>query len=237
MRNYWLRIFLGAFAIFIVGMIGVSLVRGGMHRVHEVVEGQGPLTIPLAFVPFNVGGERLGTVQRVVLQRSEPGRVGSVEVHIDLGDSLVAQGLSGCLLAANFQGGPEEKGVNVQVGRDSTGPFACLAPDSIPEDMTEFGEAILQPGDVTVPLYLHDDLVTELEEGFTHDTATTVVNADSISAEARREVDAALTKAGMSADSIGRMGRRLGDSLRKAGLARRDSLAQLDRMADSLDRP
>jgi hypothetical protein len=47
MRNYWLRIVLGAAAIFIVGMIGVSLVRGGIAKVNSVVEGDGPITIPL----------------------------------------------------------------------------------------------------------------------------------------------------------------------------------------------
>jgi hypothetical protein len=236
MRNYWLRIFLGAFAIFAVGMIGVKLVRSGVNRVHEVVEGAGPLNIPLAFIPFSVEGERLGTVQRVVLQRDEPRKVSSVEVHIDVGDSLVAQGLGGCLLAANLEGGPKEQGVNVHVGRDSAGPFFCLKADSIPADMVEFGEAILQPGDVKVPLYLHGDLVTQLQEGFTHDSAATaVVDADSISAQARREVDEALAESGIRADSIGRVGRRLGDSLRKVGIARRDSA--LARMADSLPRP
>ena len=234
MRNYWLRIFLGAFAVFAVGMIGVTLVRSGVDRVHHVVEGAGPLTIPLAFVPFAIEGERLGSVERLVLERERPGQVSSVEVYIDVGDSLVAQGLSGCRLAADLEGGPDEHGVNVRVGRDSTGPFTCLRGDSVPQNFEEFGEAVLEPGEVRIPLYLNTDLVADLQKGF-QDSASTVVNADSISAEARREVDAALSQAGIPADSAGRMGRRLGDSLRRAGLAQRDSA--LRRMADSLPRP
>jgi len=234
MRNYWLRIFLGAFAIFAVGMIGVKLVRSGVSHVHDVVEGAGPLNIPLAFIPFSVRGERLGTVNRLVLQRDEPGRVSSVEVYIDVGDSLVAQGLSGCQLAANLQGGPKKDGVNVRVGQDSTGPFTCLQGDSIPEALEEFGEAILLPGEVRIPLYLNSELVADLQQGFS-DSAATLVNADSISAEARREVDAAMKEAGITADSAGRIGRGLGDSLRRAGLARRDSA--LRRIADSMPQP
>ncbi len=69
MRNYWLRIALGAVAIFIVGMIGVTLARQGVGRVRHVVEGSGPISVPLAFIPFHLNGQKLGTVSRVVLLR------------------------------------------------------------------------------------------------------------------------------------------------------------------------
>ena len=42
MRNYWLRILLGALGIFAVGLIGVSLVRGAHRKIHSMVEGSGP---------------------------------------------------------------------------------------------------------------------------------------------------------------------------------------------------
>ena len=50
MRNYWLRILFGAVAIFAVGMVGVTLGRQGMGRVRGVVEGSGPITLPIPFV-------------------------------------------------------------------------------------------------------------------------------------------------------------------------------------------
>ena len=238
MRNYWLRILLGAFAIFAVGMIGVTIVRSGVSRVHDVVEGTGPLTIPLAFIPFSIEGERLGTLKRLVLHRPEPRKVSAVEVYIDVGDSLVAQGLSECRLAANLEGGgPREDGVNVHVGKDSAA-FSCLKGDSVPEDLEEFGEAILDPGEVKIPLFLKHDLVAELQKGFEEDSAGEMtVDADSIAEAAKAQVDSALTAAGMQSKAAADMGRRLGDSLRRIGLARRDSLRQLEQMADSADEP
>src|SRR5688572_12473412 len=102
MRNYWLRIALGAAAIFTVGMIGVSLARQGVGRVRGVVEGSGPITLPIAFVPFKLDGQRLGNVSKVVLLRDAPKRISSVELEIKLKDSVLARGLEGCNLAANF---------------------------------------------------------------------------------------------------------------------------------------
>lgn len=242
MRNYWLRILLGAFAIFAIGMVGVTLIRGGVARVHHVVRGEGPIEIPLSFIPFILGGERLGTMQRVVLHRETPRRVSEVEVRVDLGDSLLAEGLSGCRLASNFEDGNGRRGVHLQAARDSGGVFYCLPGDSTPADLVEFGVAVFQPGEVRVPLYLHRDLVTDLLQGFDADSASTLetMDADSIAIEARRQVDSALAAAGLAADSgarAGRAGRRLGDSLRAAARARVDSVREeLRQMADTLPR-
>src|SRR5215203_5582454 len=95
MRNYWLRIALGALAIFTVGMIAHSLIHKGVNSVKGVVEGSGPLSIPLAFVPFRLGGDKLGTLERLTLRRETPTHVTSVELGIKLKDSLVARGLEG----------------------------------------------------------------------------------------------------------------------------------------------
>lgn len=232
MRNYWLRIFLGAFAIFAIGMVGVRLVRSGVERVESVVEGTGPLEIPLRFIPFTMDGERLGNLDRVIFYRTETRRVRGVEVQIDLGDSLLAEGLSGCRLAANLEGGPAGDGVNIKASHDSRHAFSCLRGDSVPETMVEFGEAVFQPGEVRVPLFLERELVADLEKGFAGDSGDAVtINSDSIAEAARREVDSALAAAGLQARTAGQAGRRLGDSLRAAAMARLDSVRQAD-MAD-----
>jgi hypothetical protein len=235
MRNYWLRIFLGAFAIFAIGMIGVTLIRSGVDRVHSVVEGTGPIEIPLRFLPFTMDGERLGTLERVIFYRTDSRRVRAVEVQIDLGDSLLARGLSGCRLAANLEGGPEG-GVNIKASRDSRHAFSCLQGDSVPETMVEFGEAVFQPGDVRVPLFLQRELVAELEEGFGGDSGTAVtINGDSIASEVQREVDSALAEAGL-ARSAGEAGRSLGDSLRDAARTQLDSARRALAEEDSASR-
>ena len=103
MRNYWLRIALGALAIFTVGMIGVTLARQGVGRVRHVVEGSGPITVPLAFIPFHLNGEKLGTVSRVVLLREAPKQISAVQLEAKVRDSAVARGLAGCRLTANLE--------------------------------------------------------------------------------------------------------------------------------------
>ncbi len=217
MRNYWLKILLGALGVFAVGMIGVSLVRGGIAKVHRVVEGDGPITIPLGLIPFVLSGERLGKLDRVTLHRESPSRVSAVELEIDLSDSLLAQGLSGCRLAANFEGDNTGRGVNIRVGRGREGAFHCVTEDSVPPDLVEYGVAILRPGDVEVPLLLPTDVVSELQSlEFAIDSAKAargdtiagvqVPNADSIRAEVARQLE--------KVDSIRSSTRRLSDSIR-----------------------
>src|SRR5262249_54790499 len=114
MRNYWFRILVGALAIFVIGMIGVTLVHRGMARVNDVVRGNGPISLPIAFIPFEIGGNKLGKLERVVLERTAPKQISSVRVDVNLEDSLVAQGLSQCKLAANFDASEEHsKGIHI----------------------------------------------------------------------------------------------------------------------------
>jgi hypothetical protein len=235
MRNYWLRIFLGAFAIFAIGMVGVSIVRKGLAKVNKVVDSTDPLTIPLAFVPFVLSGERLGNLEHVVVNRSSPREVNGVELEIDLADSLLAAGLSGCKLAANFESDSTEPGINIKESRGKD-TFSCFPSDSTPANMVAFGEAVFQPGEVRVPLYVPLELVTELNQALAQDSMPHELSseAESLTDLAELKSDSALDNAVRSADSVGRAGRRLGDSLRAAALRHADSArAELRRMADS----
>ena len=83
MRSYWMRILLGAMAVFTIGMVGVALFRHGRAKVTEVVAGSGPLSFPLPFVPFQLEGARLGTLERLVINREAPKKVSSVELEDD----------------------------------------------------------------------------------------------------------------------------------------------------------
>jgi hypothetical protein len=239
MRDYWLRIALGATAIFTVGMIGVSLARHGVGRVRGVMEGSGPITLPIAFVPFKLDGERLGSVNKVVLLRDAPKRISSVELEIKLKDSVLARGLEGCHLAANFDDDREPGGARVEVDPFSSGVFSCLdRSDSVPR-FQMFGRAVFQPGDVTVPLLLPDDIVNDLKQGEFETPEDSIdaiaeARADSISAEAEARADSIANQAHARADSIVARSERLVDSLRREGLRRADSARRvIGRMADS----
>jgi hypothetical protein len=228
MRNYWFKILLGALGIFAVGMIGVAIVRSGVAKVNSVVHSDEPITIPLGLVPFAIAGERLGKLDHVTLYRESPDQVSEVELTVNLADSLLAQGLSGCRLVANIEGDKRERGVNIRVGKDSTdsNAFSCLAGDSTPPDFVEYGTAIFNPGEVEVPLLLPADLVTELQSlDLNHDDMSgdslgeINVPADSIAAKVEREIDSAMLRR-QPGESRRAATRRFADSIRAEAMKR-----------------
>ncbi len=226
MRNYWMRIALGALAIFIVGMVGVSLVRRGLGKVHGVVHGSGPISIPLAFIPFQLNGHKLGTLERVTLKREAPNNVSRVELEVKLSDSLLARGLEGCRLAANMHpDSADHPGVSVNKGPFPEGNFWCAQGDSA-DGLVEYGQAIFHPGDVAVPLFLPQDLVDELQDLDFGD--------DSTSAVAKSNVDSIVAAAKLTAESAKVVSKSIIDSLRAEGRRRGDSAGKVARqMVDS----
>jgi hypothetical protein len=228
MRNYWLRIAMGAVAIFAVGMVGITLARQGVGRVRGVVEGTGPISVPLAFVPFKLDGQRLGTVNKLVLHRETPKQISSVELEIKLADSAVARGLEGCRLLANFNDERPPHRNNIEVGPLSTGVFSCLHGDDSTGQFQDFGHAVLQPGDISVPLLLPNDIVDDLKRGDfgSNDgdaTGTAEAAADSIAEAADAKADSIAEAAEKRADLMVARTQRLVDSLRTEGLRRADS--------------
>jgi hypothetical protein len=243
MRSYWMRIVLGAVAIFAIGIVGVTLFRRGRDTVTEVVTGSGPLDIPLAFVPFQLDGNKLGTVERLTINREAPRKLSSVHVEVKLEDSLLAQGLAGCRLAANIDSdsAAPRGDANVRVERVGERPFFfCAASDSA---LIPFGTVTLNPGDVTVPLLLPHTLVEKLQSGdWAHDQDSTsssdvlAQRAESLADKAEAAADSAAALSDQR-EALRFVRSRLGDSLRAEGKRRADSLHRaMIRMADSLHR-
>ena len=243
MRNYWLRILLGAVAIFAVGMVGVSLARQGVGRVRSVVEGSGPITLPIPFASFKLDGKKLGTLEKLVLLRDAPKRISAVELEIKLKDSVMARGLEGCRLAANFDAQHSRRGVDVNVGPLSSGVFSCFHGTDSTAQLQEFGRAIFQPGGVSVPLLLPNDIVDDLKQGnFGSGVEDSVASAaeataESIAEAADAKADSITAAVEARADSIAGRSERLVDSLRAEGERRADSTrSAATRMADSARR-
>jgi len=234
MRNYWVRIMVGALIIFAIGMVGVTLVRRGMVKVNDVVHGSGPISLPIAFIPFEIDGNKLGKLDRVVLERSAPKKISSVRVDVNLKDPLVAQGLSQCKLAANFDAsGEHSKGIHIKAGEGHQGTFRCLGAGPTDSTLVEFGQTVLHPGEVTLPLFLPKELVDNLQTGnFLSESSET---ADSIS-EAMEALGDSISEAQETkADSLRQRNDRLAESLRVVGRKRVDSMkvAAL-KLADSI---
>jgi hypothetical protein len=241
MRTYWLRILLGALAVFAVGMIGIMFARRTRDTVTAVVTGSGPLSIPLPFVPFELEGNKLGRLERLVVNREAPKKVSSVDLEVKLDDSLLVQGLAGCRLAANLESDSSKSGdINFRSHRlEDQAFFFCAKSDS---GLVEFGTVKLTPGDVTVPLLVPVSLAEQMRAGNwgDHDAADSAdvlaERAESLAGKAEEAADSIAELAGQRAAKSARaMGSRLGDSLRAAGKMRAESLhTALGRMADSL---
>ena len=245
MRNYWLKILIGALAIFAVGMVGVTLARRGIAGVAQVVASDEPLTIPLGLIPFELQGERLGKLDHVTLMRKSANEVTAVELEVQLADSMVARGLQGCRLVANMES-KGDSGVNIHVGPRAQSVFYC-AGDTAQADLLEYGHATLQPGEIEIPLLLPRDLVKELQHIDFGKGEAAEAQADSIAAASEQQGDsisAAVQRAlelkgedrQRALDSIKASARRLGDSLRAVGLRQADSARREAHRAEAAER-
>jgi hypothetical protein len=240
MRSYWMRILLGALAVFAIGMVGVSLFRRGREKVTEVVTGSGPLSLSVPFVPFQLDGNRLGTVERLVINRMAPKKVSSVDLQVKLDDSLVAQGLAGCRLAANLESdSTTPRDVNLHANRmGDRAFFFCATSDSA---LVPFGTVTLTPGDVTVPLLVPRTLAETFRSGHWGDEADSsdvlAERAESLADHAEAVADSVAELQDQRHEAVRLVRSRFGDSLRAEGKRRADSLrVAMERMADSVRR-
>jgi hypothetical protein len=100
MRNYWMKIAAGALGIFAVGMLLITAYRSVGGRVKATLESTDPIPLPLAgLLPFNLDDRKIGSVDRVVVLRSDPERISGVRVVVKLADSASRDRLRACRLA------------------------------------------------------------------------------------------------------------------------------------------
>jgi hypothetical protein len=224
MRGYWFRILLGAVGIFAVGMLIVTAVRATKAKVQHVVQSSEPLSFPLPFVPFRLDGERVGTFERVVINRDAPDDVRSVDLHVDLGSVAAADRTHRCTgIRAILHPGPGGEG---QTLHDAE--FACVEGDSGTEELEELGEVHFVPGDHTAPLLVPPQFATKFRREMIQMRArrgddSLAVRAESMAAAAERTADSIGEAAGRMADSITRYHERYAESIRRAALRRADS--------------
>jgi hypothetical protein len=188
MRNYWLRIMFGAVAIFLVGMVGVTLARQGIHRVRGVVEGSGPITVPVKFLPFRLDGERIGTIQHIRINRLAPKAVSSVNILVRLADSVPSSRLEPCLLIAEgFE----------RLNSETT--VTCGTPaDTVDEDLAVVGDIITVGDGHSFKLFMPRDAIRELT-----DSEVVFVGEDSLAAAAEHLTDSILETKRPALESLG----------------------------------
>lgn len=182
MRNYWLRIVLGALAIFAVGMLIAKMVRRGSVAVHQIAEGSGPISVPLpGFVPFSLDGNRLGSVRRITMYRDAPKRPSSFVVSVSLPDSVASDRLARCIILVDTS--QNSAGTSADINAKTA--FRCLsAADTAGKDLVPFGSIVIRSRGDSFPFLLPRKVVDEMRN-------PSRPTADSISAAVAESLGAA----------------------------------------------
>ncbi len=194
MRNYWVKIVLGALGVFAAGMIVLTIGRAVFNSAKGVAHSASPIAIPLPFVPFQLDGERLGTFQRIIVRRKSPHRVAGIDLVVKLDDPKGAERLAGCSLRAETR--PVDAGGHVFTLHDAR--FSCLR-EATPA-VEQVGLVRLNPGDVALPLVVDTSVAAKLRKEGTGDQAAAA--ADSIAEMAQQKADSLEEAAGLAADSV-----------------------------------
>jgi hypothetical protein len=160
MRNYWLRIVLGALVIFGVGMVIATMIRRGSRAVHDIAEGSGPISIPLpGFVPFSLDGNRLGSIRRITMYRDAPKKPSSFVVSVSLPDSIVSERLAKCIILVDTNQNTAGTSVNIN-GKTE---FRCLsAADTAGKDLVPFGSIVIRARGDSFPFLLPRRVMEEM---------------------------------------------------------------------------
>jgi hypothetical protein len=230
MRHYWLKIALGALAVFLVGMLGVTVVRRGMTHAKHFANSTDPIDIPIAFVPFKLNGERLGTINRIVLRRSSPKQISGADLGVSLADSVGPERLMQCIIVAEridrindkstFRcadavdtAGKELVGAGVlrvtAHGRSETIPYLAVR-----KELEDFRDHSPGGSSLADSLESRADSIAELRDA----------QADSIEAAAEAQANALSAAQEAKADSIRAAAERRANALRASVRRLRDSL-------------
>ncbi len=147
--KYWLKIVLGMLVIFAIGAFGVRAVRHG----EAFVNSDRTIDIPMLGASFKLGGERLGKMQRMRIDRSSPRRVSGVALTVRLDDSLAMSRFDGCSLAITDAS---------NINKNTT--FVCTdAADSSRLKLVPFGTVTFYPGNHEVVLLVPQSVVVDLQ--------------------------------------------------------------------------
>lgn len=207
MGKYWLKIGLGAAAIFLVGSVIVRAASSVRERVHS----DESVTIPLgafgAYLPMKLDGVKIGTLRSLTIQRSSPREIAGFVIRARATDAAALEQLRECHVS-----------VTDATNIDERTTFFCLKSDS---GYQAFGELRVElrndNGSNTViqqTLMLTEGAVREFRNRSADPAAAPV--ADSLAAQVQSQVRI--------------QARAISDSIRAAGLEERgrDMLKRAD---------
>jgi hypothetical protein len=221
MKNYWVKIAIGALGIFAIGMVLITGFRSAKNKLRATLDSTDPIPLPIAFLPFKFDGRSLGSLHRVVLTRSAPDQISGVEVNINLHDSLSSAQFKDCRLTVK-----DIKNIN-----DKTS-FTCVSGDTAGNGLVPFGFVRFGDSPDSTPLLLPAEAVEGLKKmhfkmddhGFSiremSDSMRDVQDSlehvqDSIQGAVEAQADSISETASARADSITTAAEALADSVRQ----------------------
>ena len=147
MQRYWLRIALGATAVFALGMGIIVLARSSIAEVKALATSSRPIGIPLMILPFRLDGTQIGSIRRLELLRRSPSEVSGIRLRVQLQDSTARAGLSDCRLTML-----ETQTLGARNG------FKCASStDSAAEHLESIGEVVFEPGGAVQAIFAPAD--------------------------------------------------------------------------------
>jgi hypothetical protein len=197
MRSYWIKILLSAAVVFAIGMIVMSAFRSVKHTVDYVADSTGPISTPLAFLPFNLGRRRVGTFRGLKMYRDSLGKPASIVLTVSLRDSVTPDEVRGCLLAMLPNSGNSY----------SLTDYSCLtAADTAGRALADIGFLKLRGTEDSFPLLAPAKDVQELRQGWggkmsAGDSAQQVLD-DSVRASIQARIDTMRAQTRVAVDSL-----------------------------------
>ncbi len=163
--TYWLRIVLGALAIFAVGMLITTGIRKGHDQVEYIVDGSGPISVPLLGLAFRLDGEPIGGIERLRLLRSAPRHIDSVVVVVKLSDGASQDWVEGCRLTVR----------DAQQLNEETSFMCADSAAAVDLKLIPFGHVEFKPSGKVLAVWLPESVAADLRttrvgDGAAHDT-------------------------------------------------------------------
>jgi len=148
--RYWVKIVAGSLGVFAIGMGFWLMVTSSSRKVVAVFESSVPLTIPLPFdlVPFQVDGQRLGSLKQLVIHRDAPKEVNWLEIEAQLNAEGIEAGLADCVMS-----------IDDIEDFDEDSSFDCHFEP--PRGYVEFGEIRFRSSGEELALYVPRSLAAE----------------------------------------------------------------------------
>jgi len=208
MRNYWVRIAMGALGVFAVGMLARWAFVTGRQKLVRTFNSSDPISLPMAFVPFRLDGPKVGTVDKVVFLRSDPKHISAVRVQVDLTEPGLASRLKNCLMAID----------NVDRLNDQS-TFRCQDADTGGKGLVPFGFVRIKSTGDSFPLLLPTQAVKDIQSTtieLNHRGIHVSSMSDSLASLADQKADSISAAAELRADSIRTAADRRADSIQAA---------------------